>query len=418
MVFLMANYTTSSNMFLQIPTAGVSPGPEFALLMNSDMTLLDQHDHTPGKGVQITPAGLNINTALNFADNFLTSVAGVTFSTQANTPAIGTIYEAGVDLYFVDGLGNNIQITQNGGIAGSPGSISNLTPPASASYISASSKFKWESNTNIAADMDFGSAIMRNLSPNSTFALTLQPPAGLSSNFTETLPVIPATTSFMTMNTAGEMLTSQVYPLTAAGIETSAVTTVKIQDASVTRPKLAPLSLGASSTTASYVDTRNTSAFQSIPGSQITNFTSTGRPLMFVLQGAPPTDSYIEIYGGDNTGGVTAQLRLVNTATAGVLYQCTYSIDVRTAISSQGTGSISSQGINTGNSAANSGITAGANSGITTVIGANTKGDPGTVCFIFVASAGTYSFELQNNLVGPSGRFKVNNMQLYVYEMA
>ncbi len=192
-------------MFLVVPTAGQQPGPDFALNVNADLTLIDQHDHTPGKGAQITPAGLNINAAVDFNDNFLTTVAGVTFNAQGSTPAIGTIYESGVDLYFVDGLGNNIQITQNGGIAGTPGSISNLTPPASASYISASKKFVWQSDTSIAADMDFAAAIMRNISPDSAFALTLQPPAALASNYTVTLPLLPSTKSFMTIDTSGNL---------------------------------------------------------------------------------------------------------------------------------------------------------------------------------------------------------------------
>jgi hypothetical protein len=191
-------------MFLSIPTAGQSPGPDFALLINTDMSIIDSHDHTPGKGVQITPTGLNINDTLVFNDNFADQVAGITFYPQGSTPtATGTVYESANDLYFVDGLGNNIRLTQNGSVAGSTGSISGLVSPASASYVSATSTFVWESNTSIAANMDFGAMTLRNLSPNSTYGVTIQPPAALGSNYTLTLPSLPAAQSFMTLSAAG-----------------------------------------------------------------------------------------------------------------------------------------------------------------------------------------------------------------------
>lgn len=197
-------FIISPNMNLVIPGVGTEAGPTYALDVNTSLTSIDQHDHSPGKGVQITPAGININTNLSFNNHFLTQAAGITLLSQSTTPALNTVYELANDLYFVDGLGNNIRITNAGGVAGTPGSISNLTPPASANYVAFSSTFVWQSDVNVAANMDFGAAIMRNLSPNSTFALTLQPPA-LSSNYTLTLPYLPAAQSIMTLDNAGNI---------------------------------------------------------------------------------------------------------------------------------------------------------------------------------------------------------------------
>ena len=210
-------------MSLIIPGVGSEAGPTYAEDVNASLTLIDQHDHTPGNGVQITPAGLNINAALTLNSNFLTTVAGVTFTAQSTTPAVSTIYENSVDLYFVDGVGNNIRLTQSGGLAGTPGSISGLVSPASATYVPISSTFVWQSNTNIAANMDFGAALLRNISPNSTFALTLQPPT-LSSNYTITLPTIPASTSFMAMDNSGAISTTiaTVGALTTTNLSASA----------------------------------------------------------------------------------------------------------------------------------------------------------------------------------------------------
>lgn len=199
------SYITSPNMGLQIPAVGGEPGPTFATDINNSLTLIDQHSHLPGSGVLITPGAININAALTFNNNFATSIAGVTLQAQTSTPVNSTVYESGNDLYFTDGVGNNVRITQSGGVAGSPGSISNLTSPASAAYVSADSTFVWQSNTNIAANLDAGSLLMRNLTPNSTFALTLQPPASLASNYSITLPAIPSSTLIMSMTNGGIM---------------------------------------------------------------------------------------------------------------------------------------------------------------------------------------------------------------------
>lgn len=199
-------FTISPNMFLRVPAVGNEQGPDYALDINYDLlSVIDTHDHTAGKGVQITPAGININSLLSLNNNFLTDIAGLTLLAQSVVPAINTIYQSGDDLFFVDGIGNNIRITQSGGVAGSPGSISNLTPPASVNYVSGSQTFVFQSNVNTAANLDAGSILLRNLSPNSTFAVTLNAPAGLSNNYSLTLPQLPLQQSFMTLDASGNM---------------------------------------------------------------------------------------------------------------------------------------------------------------------------------------------------------------------
>lgn len=211
------SYNLSPNMNLPIPVVGNEPGPNYAQDINNSLTLIDGHDHSPGSGTPITPSGLNINATLDVKSNFINNIAGLTLTAPGFIPGVGTIYESGTDLYFVDGLGNNVRITQSGGVAGSPGSIANLTSPASASYVAGTSTFVWQSNTNIAANMDFGAAIMRNLSPNSTFALTLQPPAALGSNYSLTLPTVPSVVSFLTVNNSGVISSANPFAITSKG---------------------------------------------------------------------------------------------------------------------------------------------------------------------------------------------------------
>lgn len=266
--------TITPNMNLIVPTVGQEPGPDYATDVNSSLTIIDQHDHSNGSGVQIQPSGLNINSNLNIHDNFLTFVGGITLQAQLSTPGVNTIYESGNNLYFVDGIGNNIQITANGGVAGTPGSIANLVAPASASYVAGNQTFVWQSNTNIAANMDFGAAIMRNLSPNSTFALTLQPPAALSNDYSITLPTLPPAQQIMTLDNSGNMsapytvdestitISSNVIKvkdqgITATQIANNTITAAQIANATITTTQIASATILGSNVASSTIDGSN-----------------------------------------------------------------------------------------------------------------------------------------------------------------
>lgn len=237
----MANTTLTPNMSLIVPTVGVDPGPDYAINVNNDLSILDGHDHSPGYGVQITPAGLNINSDLPMSDNNIINLRTARFIPQPSTPSgtldIGCLYEFGVDLYYNDGSGNVIQITRAGGVAGTPGSIGNLTAPASATYVPGSSTFVWQSAAGVAANMDFGSAILRNLSPNSTFGLTLSPPASLSQNYTLTLPHLPASANtFLTIDPSG-IINSVVNVDNSTLVITS--NTLKVNNQGITSTQIA-----------------------------------------------------------------------------------------------------------------------------------------------------------------------------------
>lgn len=237
----------SPNMGLPVPVVGSEPGPDYASDINSSLTLIDQHNHNAGSGVQITPGGININSDLTFQSNRAISVGSMVFSPNVGALAtINTIYQQDLDLYFIDGAGNNVRITQSGGVAGSPGSISNLVAPASASYVAGQSAFVWQSDANIAANLDAGSLKMRNISPNSTYALNLQPPAALSSNYNVTLPSLPASTKLLTMSSSGVIVANTDVDNSTIEISSnnlqvkaSGIGTTQIADGTVTNAKFA-----------------------------------------------------------------------------------------------------------------------------------------------------------------------------------
>lgn len=189
----------SANMAMPIPVVGVDPGPDWATNINACLTILDAHDHAPGSGVQITPDGLNINVDLTFNGNNATFMRSVRFDAQGAPLAgildLGCIYESGVDLYYNDGIGNQIRITQGGSVAAAPGSITGLTPPASVVYDSGTGTFIFQSAVDTPAALDAASVTIREQVLNGE-GVTITAPTGLAASYTLTLPAaLPATGS-------------------------------------------------------------------------------------------------------------------------------------------------------------------------------------------------------------------------------
>ncbi len=219
----MPDILSSANMNLPVPVVGVEAGPQFATDINSCMTLIDAHNHAPGSGIQIDPTGLNINADLEMNSNNLIGTRTTRLVSQTAPLALPTdlscIYSVSGDLYFNDGLGNQVRLTQNGSIVGTSGSISGLVSPASASYVSANSTFVWQSDTNVPANMDCGAVILRKVSASSP-GITLRPPTAIASDYEVVLPPLPGSTSFLAIDSSGNI--SAPFP-TSAGIPLSAL---------------------------------------------------------------------------------------------------------------------------------------------------------------------------------------------------
>lgn len=228
----MAGEILSTNMNLPVPGVGVTFGPQWASDINNCLTIIDGHNHTPGYGVVIPPAGLNINSDLTFNNNNATALRSSRYQPQSNVltlPAdLTCVYVVGLDLYYNDGSSNNVRLTQNGAVAGAPGSIANLVAPASASYVSGSSTFVFQSNVNTPANLDGASVIIRDLTANSN-GVTLSAPTALASNITITLPTLPIATSVLTIDPSGQISTLPG----SGGLVPSGVI---VQDASSTIP--------------------------------------------------------------------------------------------------------------------------------------------------------------------------------------
>lgn len=238
--------STTPNMNIALPTVGTTVGPTWATNINSAFSTVDSHDHSSGKGVQVTPSGININSDFPMVSNNITQIRSGRFTAQGSPLALSTdlncVYVSGVDLYYNDGNGNQVRITQSGNVAGSAGSISGLSSPASASY--AAGVFTWQSAANTPATMDSGSVIIRELVANGK-GVTLQTVAALASDYSIYLPQLPASTKMMIMDSSGNITASYVTDNSTIEVSSntirvkdSGITNAKIADDSVTKSKL------------------------------------------------------------------------------------------------------------------------------------------------------------------------------------
>lgn len=307
----------SPNMNLSIPSVGVTDGPEWASELNASLNIVDAHDHTTGNGVPITPSAMDINADLSFNNFNILALHYAQFTAQS-APLTGTdfIYTSGVDLYFNDGNGNQVRITQSGGVAGSPGSISNLTAPASAAYVSADATFVWESDSNTAANMDCGAVIMRNITA-SSFGLTLQPPT-LASNYSITLPALPASSKFMSIDNTGVVGSS--WGVDNSTLEVSG-NSVQVKNAGITRPKLAALGQQVSSSCGTFA---NSGTILDVTNLTVT-ITTSGRPVQLSVQSdGTGVSSNFEVFTGTTftaTGVWAIQRGGVDIANGSMLYK-------------------------------------------------------------------------------------------------
>lgn len=235
--------TTSPNMNLIVPTAGQEPGPTYATDINTDIGIVDQHDHSPGNGVQITPAGMNINAALSFQSNYATNVNGVNLIVNTADTTLQSLYVKNgtespapiADLWYNDGAGNAIQITANGGINATSASI----PGESFAF----GTFFWKqgAGSTTPANFDIGSVTIRPNVAATTFGVTLTPPTSISSAYTINLPALPAAASFLTIDNSGVMTASPFLAngITAANIANNTITAAQIANATITTTQIA-----------------------------------------------------------------------------------------------------------------------------------------------------------------------------------
>ncbi len=220
-------------MNLPIPGVGTEAGPNYAQDVNASLTLIDQHDHSLGSGVQITPAGLNINAALTLNNNNLTAVASVVFVNQSAIATSQAIYvKPGTltnDLWYNNSAGVPVQLTSGNAVNAT---IANLPGE---SFDGTTFIWKQGDGSTTPANFDIGSITIRPNVAATTYGVVIQPPSAISSEYDFILPILPAAKSFMSIDQNGTVLAG---PLFANGL-----TSANIEDGSITPNSLAPAAI-------------------------------------------------------------------------------------------------------------------------------------------------------------------------------
>jgi len=372
--------TLTPNMSLVVPTVGVELGPDWATDLNADLGILDQHNHSNGQGVQITPSGLNINADLNFNQNNLTAVKTVNFhnlsgNLAGTSPNLGCIYVAGGELVYNDEAGNVVPITHSGSVNAGAGSITGL-PSGTASASFSAGTFVWQSATNTPANMDNGSVILRNIVANSK-GLTLNPPNSMAADYSLTLPSVPAQTNVMTLDNSGNM-SSITYDQVGVNMTSTGANAI-----ANTRTRSTGTTVGAGGVAiSSSSSTFSTSSGSAVDVTNLTvTITTTGRPVYIGLQ-------------PDGTASVS---NILITSTSDTVSAVAVLVRGATTIHKSHITSILGGG----------------------VIISNNSIPPGSVWTVDAVAAGTYTYKVQTLIDDSSGTVSVafSNIKLVAYEL-
>jgi hypothetical protein len=230
----------STYMGLTIPNPGATLGPLYAANVSQALGIIDGHDHSEGNGKAIPSRALRIDGDVPFNDYNLTFVRSVRLQDRpipfSSLTDNGALFQSGSNLYFRNNGGFNVQITAGDFVNGAAaGSISNLSPPAYATFNGVNTgngKISWFQNAQWYSRMLSGALEIRDSDHlNPQHGISIQAPVSLAADYALTLPTaLPAATSFLSVTSAGQLAAG---PATAGGIDTA-----NLKDAAVTAAKL------------------------------------------------------------------------------------------------------------------------------------------------------------------------------------
>lgn len=283
---------TTPNMNLTLPVVSQTPGPTWASDINADLSVIDEHNHTSGKGALVPVAGLDIDADLSLATHALTNVAKVALLNQVSNTTAGSVYAVGGDLWWKNGSGTGVQVTSGNAInVGGTGNIGGLPNLAAAvNYVSGSLSFQFIDENGAAAGLLAGG-----LSCNQVLLdnVTLNTSAGTSA-YTLNVPTgAVAAASFVTA-TVGATGTQLGYLTQAGGITRTMQAAVGEQIAAyASSPSFSSASLALNPVT----------------------ITTTGRPLVIGIQSPAGvgTPSYVDL-NGDGVGWHAVQVGISVTS--------------------------------------------------------------------------------------------------------
>jgi hypothetical protein len=318
--------SNTPNMNLPVPTPGITPGPQYAQQQVLEQNIIDAHNHTPGYGVLVPTAGLNINTNLPFNNNQAVALQAAVFTPQTGLSTLYSLYFSGVDAYINDGAGNIIRLTSGGTVNATSSGISSGT--ASASF--SSGVLVVNSAPSTPADIQVASVLLGNNVANSKY-LTLAPPASMAANYNLVLPPLPAVLSFVTLDTSGNLtgsiavagaltttnlsatagiLGTQLANLTITGaqIANQTITATQIANTTITAAQIANATITSTQVAAGTITPNNmtyelsTASISSFSSSSTTPTAVTG--LSATLSSSGSTRPVMIMFNGNGGGSI------------------------------------------------------------------------------------------------------------------
>lgn len=201
--------STLPNMGIVLPTLGSDRGT-WDDKLNAGLALVDAHDHTPGKGVQIPVAGININDDFAMGGFAVTGLGSLAFNAvTALTTGSKRLFVnvADNELYWRSNGGTNVKLTDGstintsliGGIAGDYSSVG-----AEIAYSDSGDVYTFKQQSGTWARVASGPVRIYEFNTSETVYVELAVASALASSYTLTLPAaLPASQTMMQVSAAG-----------------------------------------------------------------------------------------------------------------------------------------------------------------------------------------------------------------------
>lgn len=351
-IVLRSAHANTPQMNMVLPAVGVTPGPTWATQLNTAMNVVDDHDHTTGKGKKVPTAGLNINADLTFLGNNATALKSCRMqdngSPLAGPSDLRAVYSSGGDLYWNNASGTPVKITSGGSLniasLGTIGGDYGGTNPASVTFTETTSTYSFLESAGKVAKMAAGPYTMFEEVIGAN-GITFQNPSSLASAYTLTWPTgQAAANNVMKANGSGQLSFGQVLnaeitdnTIGAAKIATSAfdgstientgsiirvkslgIDTNQLANGAVTNVKRGTLNISSLSQSSISPSTNGGDSC----GSTV-SLTTVGRPVSVTLQGCTIN---VDTASLPNTSFFDARITANIDGSASVPYFVLYSI--------------------------------------------------------------------------------------------
>jgi hypothetical protein len=206
--------TTLPNLNLTLPTRGAPGSGLWGDTEDSNLALLDAHDHSSGKGVRIKTAGISIDADLSFSSLYApTALNRITFSSVAALSSNNKslfVSDADNELYWRSNAGANVKLTSGsslnvaaftGGIGGDYTAVS-----ASVQYDDANKRYTFKQGGGTTwAKLHAGGLRLSELGTNETVFVEQIAPSALAVSYTMTWPLAtPGSTQLAQIDSTGQ----------------------------------------------------------------------------------------------------------------------------------------------------------------------------------------------------------------------